>query len=226
MKCHPNTDTTDDPDAAWTPGKQPPKVLVISGSIRPESYTRSLSFNIRDRLSALGAHVDHWDAATPMLPMADPSYHRTASEYPDHVVVHLDHLARNADAFVMATPVYHNSFSGVLKNLLDLLNVQHHFQMKPVGLVSHGGDRTSQAVDQLRIVARGLNLVAIPTQVCTKAADFDGTSGQRDVISRDIAERIDRFAAELLSFTVLLAPLRVPGAAEQITSLLSPASTS
>ena len=55
-------------------------------------------------------------------------------------------LAAACDAFVLGTPVYHDSYSGVLKNALDHLG-SASLGGKVFGLVSHGGQRTTQAVD-------------------------------------------------------------------------------
>lgn len=106
-----------------------------------------------------------------------------------------------ADAFVLGSPLYHNSYSGALKNALDYLGIKH-FRKRPVGLASHGG-ASSQAVDHLRIVVRGVLGIAITTQVCTADADFaeaPGPDGLYAVIDAGIHDRIERFAAELILF--------------------------
>ncbi len=201
-----------------------PRILVISGSIRRPSFTRALCMEVIRALDAAGAVPIHWEASQ-NLPIADPAYHRAAREYPHDYVVRLDDEARAADGFVFATPIYHNSFSGVLKNTLDLLNVEPHFRSKPVGLVSHGGGRSSQAVDQLRIVTRGLNAVAIPTQVCTQRSDFDETHPDLVLTNSEILDRVQRFVTELMAFSLLLRPLRHPAAIEQMLARLTEAAS-
>lgn len=198
-----------------------PKILILSGSIRTPSYTRTLSTCVGDELTRLGAAVTHWDALEPPLPLADPTFHKSAFEYPDPGVIALDTLATATDAFVFATPVYHNSYSGVLKNILDLLNIRPHFQMKPVGLISHGGDRSSQAVDHLRIVARGLNAVASPTQVCTQRTDFEEEGSSHRVANEQILDRIHRLSTELIALAMLLRPLQHPNAMQHLVDSLS-----
>lgn len=116
--------------------------------------------------------------------------------------------AASCDAFVLSSPIYHNSHSGVLKNALDLLRIPH-FYYKPVGLISHGGNRGTQAVDHLRTVARGLLGVAIPTQVCTDKQDFREIDSEGyELVSMDILQRINRFASELIVFAILLRQIR------------------
>jgi azobenzene reductase len=84
------------------------------------------------------------------------------------------------------------------------------FRYRPVGLASHGG-RSTQAVDHLRQVVRGVLGVAIPTQVCTQETDFSDDAdgdGLYEVSDPDILARIERFADELVLFARHLAALR------------------
>jgi NAD(P)H-dependent FMN reductase len=123
-------------------------------------------------------------------------------------------LAEAADAYLLASPVYHNSYSGVLKNALDHLMLRD-VRYRPVALASHGG-RSTQAVDPLRIVVRGLLGIAIPTQVCTQEADFAGEPGEDGlyaVTDPDIQARIARQADQLLLFAKHLGALRAEMAA-------------
>lgn len=199
-----------------------PRVLILTGSVRTPSYTRALSRAVSRTLTSLGANVIEWDAREPLLPIADPEYHKSASTHPDPSIVRLDAEARSADAFVLATPVYHNSFSGVLKNTLDHLNIEPHFRSKPVGLISYGGDRSTQAVDQLRIVTRGLNAIAIPTQVCTQRADFSEQDGGIRLVDAAILDRVRRFSEELATYAVVLRPLRHPSTVQNILKKFAP----
>jgi azobenzene reductase len=182
-------------------------ILLLSGSTREVSCTRVLAETIEAHLGALGAETFHWDLRERPLPIADPNYHHDPSCHPDPAVRDLVHLAAGASGFVLASPIYHNSYSGVLKNALDHLSIGQ-VQLKPVGLASHGGHRSPQAVDHLRIVVRGLLGLAIPTQVCTSGEDFcEGRPGA-PLSNQGILQRIDRFALELVALAGATGPLR------------------
>jgi NAD(P)H-dependent FMN reductase len=187
----------------------PIHILLLSGSVRLPSYTRTLVGAIENAIAARGAATTLWDPRGRVLPIADPEYHHDPGTNPDKEVQDLFLLAEKCDAFVVASPIYHNSYSGVLKNILDHLAIPQ-FRYKAVGLASHGGNRSTQAVDQLRIVVRGLQGVAIPTQVCTGSGDYspaaNGTVYQ--LTSQEIADRIERFARELLIFAQSLRVIR------------------
>jgi NAD(P)H-dependent FMN reductase len=185
------------------------QVTVICGSPRQVSYTRGLGRCIVGALEARGAAVELLDLRHHALPPMDPRLRREREAHPDPAVGRLFSMAGAADGFVFASPVYHNSYSGVLKNALDYLRIPD-LRYKPVGLASHGG-ASPQAVDHLRQVVRGLNGVAIPTQVCTKEADFAGHNPPADhheLTDPDILARVERFAHELVRFAGALRPLR------------------
>ena len=187
----------------------PPDVLLLAGSPRQASYTRSLARCIGRALEARAARVHLIDLCAAPLPPVVPELRAKRSEHPDPRVARLYRLAESADAYVLASPTYHNSYAGVLKNAVDYLTLRD-FRYRPVGLASHGG-RSTQAVDHLRQVVRGVLGVAIPTQVCTQETDFsddpDG-DGLFEVSDPDILTRIERFADDLVLFARHLAALR------------------
>ncbi len=187
----------------------PLNVLVFAGSPRNRSFTRSLARCIGQVLEQRGARVDLLDLHETPLPPLDPEARGLRPKHPNRTVETLYRLAEGADAYVLATPTYHNSYAGVLKNALDHLTI-HDFRYRPVGLASHGG-RSTQAVDHLRQVVRGVIGVTIPSQVCTRKSDFaaapDGAASF-EITNAEILERVDRFTEELLLFAKHMGDLR------------------
>jgi azobenzene reductase len=182
-------------------------ILVISGSVREGSGTRATVEALTAVLGRRGAAFAHWDLRERSLPIADPEYHRRADVHPDPGVRELASLARDASALVLATPVYHNSFSGVLKNCLDHLSIAD-LAYKPVGLVAHGDNLSGvQACDQLRIVVRGLRGLALPLQVVTTHADVAAAGGVPRLVSAEALERLEQFALDLLLYARLSEPV-------------------
>ena len=131
-----------------------------------------------------------------------PLYDRTVERSKTHNAKTADFLKQvvAADALVYVTPVYHNSFSSLLKNSLDWM---HHlsFDNKVVGLASNGGNRSTVAVDQLMIIARSQHLISSPVRVCTQEDDYDEAL---NITSPGIIARIADFAMELASLTTKL----------------------
>lgn len=199
-----------------TPMSDPLQVVAIAGSPRAPSYTRSLTRALVVALEERGARVETLDLRAAPLPPMTPELRAKRAEHPDPAVARLFRLAAAADAYLLASPVYHNSYSGVLKNALDYLTLRD-LRYRPVALASHGG-RSTQAVDHLRVAARGLLAVAIPTQVCTRDADYaeaPGADGFYAVTDADIQARIVRQAEELILFAKHLGALRAEQAAHR-----------
>ena len=189
-------------------------VLVLAGSPRTPSYTRSLARAIGRTLEERGARVHVIDLHATPLPPVEPAERSLRAEHPHPDVAKLFRLAEAAQAYVFASPTYHNSYAGVLKNAVDYLTIRD-FRYRPVGLASHSG-RSTQAVDHLRQVVRGVLGVAIPTQVCTGEADFSAEpdeAGLYRVTDPDITARIERMATELTVFAKHLSALRADLAA-------------
>ena len=187
----------------------PIEVLILSGSARPVSYTRSLCRAMAAALGARGAAGHLIDLHTTVLPQVDAQARARRAANADPGLAELFRHAEAADAFVMASPVYHNSYTGLLKNALDWLGIRD-FRQRPVALMSHG-ERSTQAVDHLRIVVRGVLGVAITAQVCTREGDFaaapDG-DGFYELTDADILARVERVADELMVFARHLREVR------------------
>jgi azobenzene reductase len=184
------------------------RVLLLSGSLRHPSHTRTNLKHVEGLLRKRGAGTYLWDLFSEPLPILNPKYHRNPHINKFEVVRRFARLAEFADAFVWGTPVYHNSFSGILKNALDNLNPQQ-FRNKPVALISNGGVRSgTEPCDQLRIVVHGLLAIAIPTQVVTVDSDFEYAQGRFVIVNPLINDSFAGLAEELMAYSISLRQLR------------------
>lgn len=170
------------------------RVLLLVGSADAKSHSLGLGQAIETKLNELGAKTELLNLVEYGLPQYNRSIER-ADEFNQQTK---DFLRKSleVDAFVWVTPIYHNSYSSMLKNAIDW----HHstkFPGKVVGLASNGGNRSPQAVDQLMLVARSQGLVTIPTRICTDEKDYNDKLKLAD---ESIIERVDRFSRELVDF--------------------------
>lgn len=178
-------------------------VLLLQGSMACPSHTAALTSAVAEQLGRLGVRCTTWDLREQPLPPVDPAFRRNPEDRPDRRVQELASLAAEASAVVLASPVYHNSFSGAIKNVLDNLDLRH-FQNKPVGLCGNGGKKESpQACDHLRIVVRALSGIAIPSQVVTADSQFAEAKGTYSIDQSELLKQIANFAAELVRFANL-----------------------
>lgn len=177
------------------------KIFIISGSLGNPSHTIGGLNSVKTKLIENNCQVTLWDLQNSPLPFADPKYHKNPIENPDGLVKRFVELASGSDAFVWGSPLYHNSYSGVLKNALDHLSMKE-FREKPIGLLSNGGGiRNVQALDHMRIVARGLLGIAIPVQVATSDSDYILNEDTQYVLKNEqILFRIEQFSNQLISY--------------------------
>ena len=180
---------------------EPVRILGLCGSLRgPASYTRRLLVLVMAELDAAGACTDFLDLADTELPMC-----KSAADTDDHPGKRdLVARAEQAQGFVLATPEYHNSYSGVLKNALDLLSGEQ-LGNKMFGLIGiAGGDMGAiNALGHLRIVIRGVNGHVIPQQISLPSVyrQFDGDR----LADERAADRVREFASALVLHTRRLA---------------------
>ena len=175
------------------------KIVGITGSLRTDSYTALALQQAVNRVQALDAEVEILDLREMKLPFCDGG-----SEYPDYPDVDiLRDKVKAADGLILATPEYHGSVSGVLKNALDLMSFEH-LSDKVTGLISVlGGQSNSNALNDLRIIVRWVHGFVIPEQIAVGQAwqAFDREGKLKDA---KLAERFDAFAQSLVDHTIKL----------------------
>ena len=166
-----------------------PRVLLIGGSHAEPSHTSALLRAAERCLALRGASTCRWDIAMRPVPPIRPG---------------LVAAARAADALVIGSPLYHNSFSGAVKDALDHLSARE-LEGKPAALLSHsGGFPSTQALDHLRAVVRALLGLAVPRQVVTVDGDYTLTGDRYVLASEAASARLGALADELLWVAVRL----------------------
>ncbi|WP_180572418.1 NADPH-dependent FMN reductase [Agrobacterium vitis] len=182
------------------------RFMLISGSISSSSHTRELMNSLAQNLTSLEHEVDIWDFQTSQLPIAQPEFHWAPEQNPDGAVQRFYDSVRRADGLAIGSPLYHGSYSGVLKNALDHLWYDA-FRNKPVGLLSHGSSirLCAQPCEHLQTIIRTLYGHPLQTHVATTKTDYELVGGQPHLISPEILRRVERLALEMIA---LVPPLK------------------
>jgi NAD(P)H-dependent FMN reductase len=169
-----------------------PNVVAITGSKRDGSLTRRAVELALEDARERGATADHVDLGSLDVPVFDPDRPDAGS------APALRRRVREADAVLLASPMYHGSFASPLKNALDYCGFDE-FEDTTVGLlvVSGGGFPTS-ALDHLRSVGRALDAWVLPHQVAIPDSHSQFEDGELQ--DEAIRERIDDLAADLVSY--------------------------
>lgn len=174
------------------------RTVCISGSPRSASTTRKVMESCKNLLVEAGSDAIVLDLHELALPAMTADCYGLRAKLPDNVNEFTDAVMA-ADAVVLGTPVYHATFSGLLKGALDYLS-SDAFDRRPVGLVANvGGPRGGAAAcDHLRAVVKALGGWAVPTQVVTHRNDLEG-----DALSPQIQDRLGQIVSELTWFSGL-----------------------
>lgn len=144
-----------------------PQVVAVLGSVTPPGR---LHRAVREALSRLsGAETTLVDLATQRVSFADG---REPAAYGDDTATVVETMSAG-DAVLLASPVYRGTYTGALKNLLDLLPVEA-LRGKPVGIVAMGYSLHHYlgVEQQLREVLTWFGALTAPNAVYLTPRDF------------------------------------------------------
>ncbi|MCW6038614.1 NAD(P)H-dependent oxidoreductase [Spirulina subsalsa FACHB-351] len=169
------------------------KIVGISGSLRPDSYSALALKQAAQRVEALGAEMNLLDIRQLNLPFCDGG-----EDYPDYPdVTRLRQAFQEADGIILSTPEYHGGVSGVLKNVLDLMSFEH-LAGKVTGVISVlGGQANSNALNDLRVIMRWVHAWVIPEQIAVGQA-WQAFSPEGKLLDEKLTQRFDQFAQSLV----------------------------
>jgi FMN reductase len=177
-----------------------PRILGLAGSLRPQSVSHDVLSSLARLLGQQGADVHILDPRRLHLPFCSGSHSDEYVGWPDVAVLRQAFL--DSQGLLLVTPEYHGSISGILKNVLDLLDFPH-LEGKVAGLVSVlGGRANSNALNHLRTSLRWCRAWTIPEQVAIAGS----RAGLQAALAVDpeLQERLEALAASLVRATLLL----------------------
>jgi FMN reductase len=174
------------------------RVVGLCGSLRPGSWTRAA-------LTIALAGAQEKGATTELLDLRDYDLPLCTGEEEDPVqntlgIQQLRQRVAEASGIVLATPNYHGTLSGVLKNALDLMS-SREFEGKVVGLVGVSGGRTgaTSTLNTLRAIGRTLHAWVVPWEawVYNASAAFTVDGNLRDAPTEQRLKEVGRRVARL-----------------------------
>jgi NAD(P)H-dependent FMN reductase len=174
-----------------------PLVAGLGGSTRPASRALEALEAALEGAARAGAQtmlLDVRELAVPILDAGRPESDHTG-------VQTLLTAVRSAHALIVASPVYHETVSGAVKNALDHLSVLEQeappgLAGKVVGLASVCGNEPSMgATLAVRSACRALGAWVLPDSVDLGGASFDVEGRLCDVLARDRVRTLGRRVA-------------------------------
>ncbi|HZB00282.1 MAG TPA: NAD(P)H-dependent oxidoreductase [Nitrososphaera sp.] len=164
-------------------------VLGVAGSTRHGSYsTRALKIAL-EHVKKHGAEVRLLDLNRIVLPLYDPS--ASASKEVEQAA----EAIAWADAFILASPDYHGSISGALKNFLD--HFYEEFAGKVFGYIVASHEKGLTVMDQMRTAVRQCYGWSMPYGVSINGPqDFTG----HETANARLSSRLQMMARDLVVY--------------------------
>jgi NAD(P)H-dependent FMN reductase len=167
-------------------------IALISGSLNPESLSRSMAQHAERSLKSLGAQVDFIDLKAIELPMCDGD-----SAYSHPEVEKTRSRIEAAEGILIAAPVYNFYLNAAVKNLVELTGSA--WEKKVVAFLNAAGGTSSymSVMSMANSLMLDFRCVIVPRFVYALGSAFrDGA-----VSDVKVAGRIEELASELIRFT-------------------------
>ncbi|CAN5374888.1 arsenical resistance protein ArsH [soil metagenome] len=182
---------------------QPPRILLLYGSLRERSFSRLCVEEAARLLQLMGCETRIFDPSD--LPLTD----QVAGD--DHPAVHeLREHALWSEGMVWCSPERHGQISAIMKLQIDHLPLNMGGMRPTQGrtlavMQVSGGSQSFNAVNTLRLLCRWMRMITIPNQssVAKAFTEFDDAGRMKP---SDYYDRIVDVMEELVRFTVLTRP--------------------
>jgi NAD(P)H-dependent FMN reductase len=175
----------------------PLHVLAVVGTLTRESILSAVVNRAAEEWSAAGCAVDVLHLEKEPLALFNPDVTRDQPGYSE-----LQARVDRADVLVLATPDYHGSISGALKNFLD--HFWHEFAGKLFVTIVSSHEKGLTVADQLRTVARQCYAWTLPYGVAFSPDEIKNG----EIVSKPLQQRLKMMVHDARVYGTLLARQR------------------
>jgi len=181
------------------PEANPPRILLLYGSLRERSFSRLMAEEAARVLTRFGADTRTFNPSGLPLPDDADQHHPKVQELRD--------LVTWCDGMVWCSPERHGAMTGIMKAQIDWiplsLGAVRPTQGKTLAVMQvNGGSQSFNTVNQLRILGRWMRLITIPNQSSMPKAfqQFDEDDRMKP---SPFYDRMVDVMEELMKFTLL-----------------------
>jgi arsenic resistance protein ArsH len=177
-----------------------PRVLILYGSLRETSFSRSVAEEAGRILTTMDAEVKFFNPkGLPLFDSNDSAQHPKVKE--------LRALVQWSEAQVWSSPEIHGNMSGVMKTQIDWIPLSmgavRPTQGKTLAVMQvTGGLQSFNAINNMRILGRWMRMLTIPNQSSVAKA-YNEFSEDGSMKASPYRDRIVDVMEELMRFTYL-----------------------
>ena len=168
------------------------KVLGVASSMRIESNsTRTLKLILDIVKTCYAAEIQILDLRQTILPFLYYQEHDKKTE-----ILTAEKMVKWADAFILATPDYHGSMAGSMKNFLDYF--WSEFAGKLFGYICSSHEKGLTVMDQMRTAVRQCYGWSMPYGISIYGEKDFGPSGK--VTNKVLLQRMQMLARDIIIY--------------------------
>lgn len=178
-------------------------VLGVAGSMRQDSYsTLGLRMVLEEAKKYYSESylLELRDISLPLYDPSGPSSNDPSFNNSNNVLEKITTALKWADALVLASPDYHGSMSGTLKNFLDYF--WEDFAGKTFGYIIASHEKGLTVADQMRTAVRQCYGWSMPYNISINGEkDFDSKG---NLVNSALVKRIKMLARDLVTYGALI----------------------
>jgi NAD(P)H-dependent FMN reductase len=196
-------DSSQDADEESSHQQRTINILGVAGSMRQESYSTLGLKMVLEEAKKYGSESHLLDLRDRNLPLYDPgapSSNDSSFNNSNNVLEKITTALKWADALVLASPDYHGSMSGTLKNFLDYF--WEDFAGKTFGYIIASHEKGLTVADQIRTAVRQCYGWSMPYNISINGEkDFDS---EGNLVNSALVKRIKMLARDLVTYGTLI----------------------
>jgi len=179
--------------------EDPIRITGICGSLSENGAT------LKALKVALSGAAEY-EAETELLELRDLNLVFYGSIPPDDYppdVLKLRQAIRNSRGIILATPEYHGSLTGALKNMLDLMSIDD-FETKIIGLVGVAGGQIGaiNSLNTMKTICRNLHSWVLPQEVSI-ANSGQAFNSEGNAVDPALEDRLRNIGRQVVKFATV-----------------------